>query len=390
MPIRRLRLQLNDAPMTRRGLRRLFYPPDDLMLEAGAVGEILVARIRLIAVVLVASMPVIALLTGASVQEAWTGGVVSLGALGFSILLLRKARREGARVGWRFASTAFDVTSISLVLGLFLVQQLPHVAINSRVVWELYLIAIAATALRGDPRVCLFAGVLALAQYAMILAAATSLFGDLSDPKWAPFLYGHLNWGDQISRLILIAMATLLALASVYQTGKLLLMSSQDKLTGIRNRAWLDSRLERELGESGLNRRPVCLAMVDVDEFKQFNDRFGHLSGDIALRSIGQRLNARFIGEAFVARYGGEEFTVVLPGLELAEAIAECDRVRRRFEADLIDPLDGGEAIPSPTLSFGLAQWMPGESVERLIDRADRALIEAKRSGRNRVEQRTR
>lgn len=360
------------------------------MLEAGAVGEVLVARIRLVVVVLIASMPVIALVTGARMAEVWTGGVVSLVALGLSILLLRKARREGAQVRWRFASTAFDVTSISLVLGLFLMQQLPHVAINSRVVWELYLISIAATALRGDPRVCLFAGGLALLQYAVIITAATTLFGDLSDPKWAPFLYGHLSWGDQISRLMLIAMATLLALASVYQTGKLLLMSSQDKLTGIRNRAWLDSRLERELEEAGLHRRSVCLAMVDVDEFKQFNDRFGHLCGDVALRSIGQRLSARFSSASFVARYGGEEFTVVLPGLELEAAFDACDRVRGRFESDLIDPPDGGAPLPSPTLSFGLAQWRPEESPEHLIDRADQALIEAKRAGRNRVVRRIR
>jgi hypothetical protein len=144
-------------------LRGLLQPPDDLMLEAGAVGEILVARIRLVVVLLIVTMPLIALVTAAPIEEVWTGGVVSLGALGLSILLLRKARREGANVRWRFASTAFDVSSITLVLGLFLMQQLPHVAINSRVVWELYLISIAATALRGDPRVCLFAGVLALA-----------------------------------------------------------------------------------------------------------------------------------------------------------------------------------------------------------------------------------
>jgi diguanylate cyclase (GGDEF)-like protein len=368
-------------------LRGLLQPPDDLMLEAGAVGEILVARIRLVVVLLIVTMPLIALVTAAPIEEVWTGGVVSLGALGLSILLLRKARREGANVRWRFASTAFDVSSITLVLGLFLMQQLPHVAINSRVVWELYLISIAATALRGDPRVCLFAGVLALAQYAVIIAAATTLFGDLSDPKWSPFLYGHLSWGDQISRLMLIAMATLLALASVHQTGRLLLMSSQDKLTGIRNRAWLDSRLERELGESALHRRPVCLAMVDVDEFKRFNDRYGHLCGDAALRSTGQRLDARFAGASFVARYGGEEFTVVLPGVNLDEAFEACERVRARFEDDRIE-LPDGRAIPSPTLSFGLARWLPGESIEALVDRADQALIEAKRSGRNRVVQR--
>nr|WP_240956125.1 GGDEF domain-containing protein [Wenzhouxiangella sp. XN79A] len=330
-------------------------------------------------------MPLIARVTGAPDEEVRTGALVALIALVFSIALLRRVRRRGADVRWRFVSAAFDITAISVVLGLFLLQQLPHIAINSRVVWELYLISIAATALRGDARVCLFAGLLALLQYAAILAAATTLFGDLSDPKWAPFLYGHLSWGDQISRLILIVVATLLALAAVYQTRKLLVLSSQDKLTGIRNRAWLDSRLERELTEARLRRRPLCLAMVDVDGFKPFNDRYGHLCGDAALRAIGQRLAARVGEGGFVARYGGEEFTVVLPGVVLDDAHAHCDRIRAQFGADLIERPGNAGTVASPTLSFGLAQWQAGESDEALIDRADRALIRAKQAGRDRV-----
>jgi diguanylate cyclase (GGDEF)-like protein len=368
-----------------RPLRRWLQAPDDLMLEAGAVGEVLVARIRLVVVLLIVPMPLIALATGARMVEVRTGALVALAALIFSIVLLRKARRQGAEVRWRFVSAAFDITSISTVLGLFLLQGFPHISINSRVVWELYLISIAATALRGDARVCLFAGALALVQYGAILAVATTRFGDLSDPKWAPFLYGYLSWGDQISRLILIAAATLIALACVHQVRKLLVLSSRDRLTGVRNRAWLDSRLARELSEAALHRRPVSLAMVDVDGFKPFNDRYGHLSGDAALRAIGQRLADRFGDVGYVARYGGEEFTVVLPGQPRDAAYAHCDRVRALFVADRIDLPGNGGDVESPTLSFGLAEWRPGESDEALIDRADRALIEAKQAGRNRV-----
>ena len=368
-----------------RSVRRLLETPDDLMLEAGAVGEVLVARIRLVVVLLIVPMPLIALATGARMVEVHTGALVVLASLVFAIVLLRKARREGANVRCRFVSAAFDITSVSTVLGLFLLQGLPHISINSRVVWELYLISIAATALRGDARVCLFAGALALVQYGLILAVATTGFGDLADPKWGPFLYGYLSWGDQISRLILIAVATLIALACVAQVRKLLLLSSQDKLTGIRNRAWLDSRLERELREAALHRRTVCVAMVDVDAFKPFNDRYGHLCGDAALRAIGQRLAERFGNVGYVARYGGEEFTVVLPGLPRDAAHAHCDRVRTLFAGDRIDRPGNAGTVASPTLSFGLAQWQPGESDEALIDRADRALIEAKRAGRNRV-----
>ncbi len=363
---------------------RQFEAPDDLLLEAGAVGEVLVARVRLITVILIALTPPVAWLTGSPLHEVVTGLVVSVFAVLFALVLLYKARRDGANTRWRFLSAAFDVTSISLVLTLFLVQGFPHVAVNSRVVWELYLLAIAATALRADSRVCLVAGGLAFIQYAAVLYAATR-FGDLNDPRWAPFIYGYLSWGDQISRLILIMAATLLALACVFQTRKLLTLSSQDQLTGIRNRAWLDTRLKRELNEARLNRRPLSLAMVDVDAFKRFNDRHGHLAGDAALSAIARRLNRRIQGPGFVARYGGEEFTVVLPGLTLEQATPVCDALRASFEADRIELPTSREAVDSPSLSLGLACYRPGETPQALIDRADQALIRAKREGRNRV-----
>ncbi len=365
-------------------IRRLLEPPDELMLEAGAIGEVLVARIRLVVVSLIVLMPPIAWLSGARIVEVFTGGAMASLALVFAVFLLRKVLRDGAAVRWRFVSAAFDITSISLVLALFLIQGLPHVAINSRVVYELYLVSIAATALRGDRRVCLFAGGLALVQYAAVIAGAVA-FGDLNDASWAPFLYGFHSWGDQISRLILIAAMTLLALACVHQTRKLLQLSSQDRLTGIRNRAWLDSRLERELGEAALTGRSVTLAMIDVDDFKEFNDRFGHLAGDAALRAIAERLAERLERPGVVARYGGEEFTVILPDVDPADAGRRLDALRASFELDRIGLSGHGGSVASPTLSIGVAGWIIGESAETLIDRADRALIRAKRAGRNRV-----
>ena len=369
----------------RQFLKSQFQPPDDLLLEAGAVGEILVARIRLVTVALICLMPPIAFFSGSPKHEVVTGAVVALSAFLMATILLRQARREGSNVRWRFISAAFDITAVSLVLGLFLFQGFPHVAINSRVVWELYLISIAATALRADSRVCLMAGALGVAQYSLILFGST-FYGDLNDPQWAPFIYGYLSWGDQISRLILIVAATLLALACVFQTRKLLLLSSQDQLTGIRNRAWLDTRLKRELSEARLLNRSVCLAMVDVDNFKLFNDQHGHLAGDAALRIIAQRLQHRIQSRGFVARYGGEEFTLVLPGIPIEQSQTICEAIRAEFESDQIKHPSSGETLDSPTLSMGLAQFRTQETPEVLIDRADQALIRAKQAGRNIVE----
>lgn len=115
----------------RQFLKSQFQPPDDLLLEAGAVGEILVARIRLVTVALICLMPPIAFFSGSPKHEVVTGAVVALSAFLMATILLRQARREGSNVRWRFISAAFDITAVSLVLGLFLFQGFPQVAIRS-------------------------------------------------------------------------------------------------------------------------------------------------------------------------------------------------------------------------------------------------------------------
>lgn len=355
------------------------------MLEAGAVGEMLVARVRIIAALAIFLLPWIAWVAGSPLQEVLTGAVVATAAVLFAAFFLYKVKRSGASVRWRYVTVTFDVSSISLVLAVFLVMGEPHTALNSRVVWELYLISIAATALRGDPRLCVYAGVLAILQYGLINWAATAIYGDLNDPAWAPFVYGHVNSGDQISRLVLMGIATLVALVSVIQTRKLLHLSGVDRLTGLHNRTWLDLRLARELREARLANRQLSLAMVDVDRFKEFNDRHGHLAGDLALRHIARRLQERLAGQALVARFGGEEFTVLFPGLGLDRARFVCEQVRMAFENDQVDSVENAGRLPSPTVSIGLASAMPDEPADTLLARADRALIRAKQTGRNRV-----
>ncbi|MDX1625315.1 MAG: GGDEF domain-containing protein [Wenzhouxiangellaceae bacterium] len=354
---------------------------DDLMLEVGAVGELLVARIRLVVVALIALFPPLAWWAGADAHEVLVGGVFATLSLGFSFLLLALVRRHGRIVGLRFLTAAFDVSSISIVLGLFLWQGRPELAVNSRVVFEIYLVAIAATALRGDPRVCVFAGGLALFQYAAIVVLAMAA---PTDPE-AALQYGRISAGDQVSRLILLAVATLVALACVRQTGKLLLMSSVDRMTGARNRAYLDSRLEREIRECRLAGRPLTVAMIDVDRFKPFNDLHGHPAGDAALREIAARLAAGLPAGAFLARYGGEEFTAVLPGLDEAAAQDLLDRLRGEMRRSPLE-LPGADApVATPSVSIGVAQRRRDESAGELVERADRCLIRAKREGRDRV-----
>jgi len=127
-------------------MRSLMSHQDFLMLEAVAYGELLVARIRLFATVLIFLMPLLAWWSGAPRVEVVNGAVFASMALVLAILLLLLAQRNAVSMPLRYGSAAFDVTSVSLVLALFLIQGYPHTAVNSRVVWELYLISIAATA----------------------------------------------------------------------------------------------------------------------------------------------------------------------------------------------------------------------------------------------------
>lgn len=354
------------------------------MLEGAAIGELLVARIRLLAAAIIFLMPGLAWLYGAPRIEVINGAVFASLALVLAVGLLVLARRNAVSPALRFASAAFDVTSVSVVLTLFLIQGHPHTALNSRVVWELYLLSIAATALRGDPRVCLFAGGLALLQYLAILLGASS-YGDLSDPRFAPFDYGQISWADQVSRLMLLVLATMLAFAAVLQTSKLLALSGRDPLTGVGNRAWLDSRLDREVREARLLGRKLCLAMVDVDHFKRFNDSYGHLAGDVVLRSIADRLRSELDPIGLVARYGGEEFALLFPGVSLPEALEYCQKARKAIAAGRIELPGTDQAVDSPTVSMGLAELAPGQGPEALLDIADRRLNRAKQTGRDRV-----
>jgi len=365
-------------------MRSLMSHQDFLMLEAVAYGELLVARIRLFATVLIFLMPLLAWWSGAPRVEVVNGAVFASMALVLAILLLLLAQRNAVSMPLRYGSAAFDVTSVSLVLALFLIQGYPHTAVNSRVVWELYLISIAATALRGDPRVCLFAGMLAMVQYLAIVLGAVS-YDDLSGPRFEPFEYGMFSWSDQISRLMLLLLATLLALAAVAQTCKLMSLSSRDKLTGASNRAWLDLRLEREVREAELFGRKLCLAMLDVDRFKPFNDRHGHLAGDAVLCQVVDRLREAVEPIGIVARYGGEEFSILFPGVGLAEALQTCERARKTIAgARVVLPGMNGD-VKSPSVSIGLAELERGQSAETLLDIADRRLNRAKQIGRNRV-----
>jgi diguanylate cyclase len=158
-----------------------------------------------------------------------------------------------------------------------------------------------------------------------------------------------------------------------------------DSLTGIANRKCFDHEVHAAAEEAITNPRPLCLLLADIDHFKQFNDTFGHQVGDQVLRLVAEVLTRSVKGRDLVARYGGEEFAVILPQTDLDGARQLADQIRRTVAGNRIRSKANGQDLGHITLSIGCAQYVPGEPLTRLIQRADNALYRAKRAGRNRV-----
>ncbi|MEJ2515966.1 MAG: GGDEF domain-containing protein [Gammaproteobacteria bacterium] len=155
-----------------------------------------------------------------------------------------------------------------------------------------------------------------------------------------------------------------------------------DALTDLHNRHWLDDAFRRRVERCHRDASPASLVMVDVDQFKQFNDRFGHVAGDRALRLVAETLRSHFRPDDMIARFGGDEFSILLPGAELQDARGCAERARGAvMQAAAEDP-----GAPRITLSAGVARLERSDSLESLIARADDALYRAKVGGRNRVE----
>jgi diguanylate cyclase (GGDEF)-like protein len=159
-----------------------------------------------------------------------------------------------------------------------------------------------------------------------------------------------------------------------------------DALTGIANRRQFDRSLDLELRRARRHSHPLSLVFLDLDEFKRFNDTYGHPRGDEVLRTVAQTLNETFRrGGDFVARYGGEEFAVVLPGVDSRRAALYAERLRRRIWR-LAIPYPVGES-GRVTISGGVATLGPSQvvSARELLIAADKALYRAKCLGKNQI-----
>jgi diguanylate cyclase (GGDEF)-like protein len=160
-------------------------------------------------------------------------------------------------------------------------------------------------------------------------------------------------------------------------------LAERDQLTGAYNRHYL---FERARGQIEMGRRyqmPLSLILLDIDHFKDINDTYGHSAGDHVLKHLAHLLQQHTRLVDTVCRYGGEEFVVLLPMVALEGALTTARRVQQALAQN---PLRWGTTTLTPTVSIGIAEWQEGyEGIEPLIAEADKALYEAKASGRNRI-----
>jgi diguanylate cyclase (GGDEF)-like protein len=198
-------------------------------------------------------------------------------------------------------------------------------------------------------------------------------------------LGGYQHW-VYLGNVLFCGVALMLCIISVrvvneYQQRQLIALATHDPLTGLFNRRYMTEHMEQLKAHADREHSHYCVALLDVDHFKRINDVYGHDIGDQVLQCIALTLKARLRSTDLLARWGGDELLIALSGTEAQRALLLMDNLRQRVaESSAIKPLCGGV-----TLSFGVAEYQPGESNQALIRRADAGLYRAKAQGRDQV-----
>ncbi len=227
-----------------------------------------------------------------------------------------------------------------------------------------------------------------LASVALLpLSRRGQLIGSLHFGSRDPQRYEAQAGTKFLERLAAIAAV---CLESVLAQERLKLAGLTDALTGVHNRRYFEHRCPIEIAQARRYRLPLACLFLDIDHFKQINDRHGHASGDGVLRMVGLMIQGQLRAGDTIARWGGEEFVLLLPRASAAAAHEIAERVRLRIAGQAFPATAGGEL--QATVSIGLAmldeqdrQTEPRRAAEALVATADRALYQAKSGGRNRV-----
>lgn len=356
--------------------RDFWDAPAASLLQAGGDGELVIARIRSVLTIVGMGVSLVAAYRNPMSADVQIYQKFFTVAVAVSLVLHLIIRR--ADYGWwiGFTTSIVDVTLISAGLTAFLVAGSPASALNSTLLFPAYFYALAATTMRLDHRACLVAGLVASLQYLLIVGYSAFTYG-----LYAPFV-------EPETQAVRVGLLLGMAAIGVIVNRRMQIphvLSANDSLTGLLNRHAFEERWTSEVARARRYGRPISIAVLDIDYFKQFNDRHGHGGGDSALEFVAATLRSRVRATDFVGRMGGEEFVVALPETGSSAAVALVEGLRKAVaETKLVMP--GSRAPASVTVSAGVASWPEhGEEITRLMDRADDRMYEAKLDGRNRV-----
>jgi two-component system cell cycle response regulator len=214
-------------------------------------------------------------------------------------------------------------------------------------------------------------------------------------------LHGSLNFGSNDAKrfsrhlgtefLAHLGVITSFAIENVINRARLVRSGLTDFLTGWHNRRYLHVRMKEELVRAQRQGDGVVCLLIDLDRFKQINDQYGHLAGDVALREAAQRVDTQIRGSDAAARFGGDEFVILAPGINAEQAKALAERIRLAVSETPLEVAPGVQH--TLTVSIGVAGVTPARDeadiktlAESLLAEADAALYRAKQQGRNRVE----
>ncbi|MDX1454641.1 MAG: GGDEF domain-containing protein [Gammaproteobacteria bacterium] len=361
----------------------LWMPQDPAMLALASEGEWLLARVRVFLNLLLLITPTWKLLHYPQVPIFFWGFWITAFATMMSVIILLILRRYGYSPLLGLMTSLLDGSYITFALVLFMTLAGPLMALNSLVAFEIYFLAIFATALRYDPRISAVTGTVITLQYALIWWFAATYWNLGSEEFIRPGQRLYQPF-DQVTRLIFLGSSTLLATLVVTRVRELVLRSIFDGLTGSFTRRFLDAHLQYEFDRARRDGHKIVIAMLDADYFKKINDTYGHAVGDEVLKLLNQRIRLRMRRTDVLARYGGEEFVIVMPEASIATVLPKLEVLRHECAADPMH-VGSGELI-KVTFSAGLAEYpADGKRPEEVLDVADKRMLDAKARGRNRI-----
>jgi diguanylate cyclase (GGDEF)-like protein len=271
-----------------------------------------------------------------------------------------------------------DASLISAVLLGFMVAGRGIVATNSQVTFLVYFLLMALIARRYDVRLAVFGAIVILSEYLMVILIGYSSF---AIPSISPdSVYGSFNWLNQVGRALILGFSALIMINTVINARRLREQSIRDPMLGIFNRRYFEEVLALEFKYSRELDKPLTVVMMDLDHFKAYNDRHGHLKGDKVLVAVADFLLRNLRRNDVLARFGGDEFVFLLLETPPEGAGVMLMRLQDQMRRWLEGVLEIQE--PATSFSFGVAGLSAADTQpSQLIARADQHLYRAKAAG---------